>query len=53
MNPKLLKALILWIEIVCSMLLYQSNIFPENQRVDLHKATAVLTAELKKQDVSK
>lgn len=47
MNNQLLKALIRWIEIVTSMLLYMGENVPEDIRVDLHNAMHTLTEELR------
>lgn len=50
MHPKLLNALIRWIEIVTVALLYPDpgEKLPEDIRVDLHKAMRTLVDELRK-----
>ena len=48
MRLELLKALIHWIEVVTSMLLYMAEHVPEDIRVDLHQAMQDLIEELRK-----
>ena len=50
MRIELLKALIRWIEVVTSMLLYIGENAPEDVRIDLHNAMHDLTEELRKPD---
>ena len=50
MKRELLKALIRWIEVVTSMLLYIGENVPDDVRVDLHDACHKLTEELRKPD---
>lgn len=49
MKLSTIKALIFWIEVLTSTILYQSNIFPEQHRVDLHTAMAELIKALKEE----
>lgn len=49
MKKATLKLLIAWIEQVLGIILYQSNIFPQEHRKELHVATSELIKALKKE----